>query len=123
MATARSSTSSQGLYESVSFANSASPLKLATLSYNHPCNTLDASTHPSPSSATVVDFNEASSEDPQAWSKKKKWLVTISLALQTFVASFASAAYTGGLRAILVEFRTTQEVVALVSLCLSSYRV
>lgn len=83
-------------------------------------------------------------EDPARWSPLKKWLVTASLAIQTcvscprnasvlrtslrsrssrvlaalphsFVVSFCSAAYSGALGPLLLKFRVTHEIVALVS--------
>ncbi|PCH38373.1 MFS general substrate transporter [Wolfiporia cocos MD-104 SS10] len=61
----------------------------------------------------VVDWDEADPENPFNWSKSRKWVLTMQLASATWVASFCSSAYSGGLDYTARDLHITREVALL----------
>lgn len=100
-----------------------------------PSSTIDEGSSDSPAPVVVRFFPSAGQEeapdghdlsapfarDPQTWSTRAKWGVTLSNAAQTFAVSFSSAAYSGAITAIQRHFGVTKEVVALVRLPISAF--
>ncbi|KAI0957054.1 hypothetical protein AcW1_005567 [Taiwanofungus camphoratus] len=61
----------------------------------------------------IVDWDAADSENPFNWTKSRKWLITLQLAVSTWVAAFCSSSYTGGLTDTMGEFHISEEVALL----------
>ena len=61
----------------------------------------------------VVEFIPNDPRNPMAFSMAKKWTLTVLVAFATLAVSFASSAYTGGVKEILVQFKISTEVVTL----------
>ncbi|KJA27247.1 hypothetical protein HYPSUDRAFT_198515 [Hypholoma sublateritium FD-334 SS-4] len=51
-----------------------------------------------PTDPYIVDWDLNDPEDPYNWSKTKKWIITMQLALCTWTVSFGSSSYSGGLK-------------------------
>ncbi len=58
----------------------------------------------------LVEFIPHDPRNPMAFPHWKKWSITIIMAFATLAVSFASSAYSGGLKEILMEFKASQEV-------------
>ncbi|KAI0085475.1 MFS general substrate transporter [Irpex rosettiformis] len=61
----------------------------------------------------VVDWDDHDSENPFNWTKGRRWLITIQLALGTWTVSFCSSSYTGGLASMMQELHMSREVAIL----------
>ncbi|KAF2691320.1 MFS general substrate transporter [Lentithecium fluviatile CBS 122367] len=61
----------------------------------------------------VVEWMDNDPRNPMTWSKTRKWVGCVCMALATLVVSFCSSAFAGGVQQILMEFRVSQEVVTL----------
>ncbi|OAA63189.1 Major facilitator superfamily domain, general substrate transporter [Cordyceps fumosorosea ARSEF 2679] len=61
----------------------------------------------------VVDFLADDAYDPFRFSEGRKWLIIAIQATATLAVSFASSAYSGGIREIILDFRVSQEVAIL----------
>ncbi|KAJ3495953.1 hypothetical protein NLG97_g3026 [Lecanicillium saksenae] len=70
----------------------------------------------------VIDFLPGDTYNPLTFSERQKWLITGVQAIATLAISFASSAYSGGVREILTDFGVSQEVAILgVSLFVFSF--
>ncbi|KAH0267824.1 MFS general substrate transporter, partial [Aureobasidium melanogenum] len=58
----------------------------------------------------VVNWIQNDPRNPQLFSNWKKWGLTMLVAIATLAVAFVSSAYSGGIREILVEFHSSQEV-------------
>lgn len=58
----------------------------------------------------VVNWIDNDPRNPMLFSKFKKWGLTMLVAIATLAVAFVSSAYSGGVREILVEFGTVQEI-------------
>ncbi|KAF4603947.1 hypothetical protein EYR40_001122 [Pleurotus pulmonarius] len=61
----------------------------------------------------VVDWDLGDPESPYNWTKRKKWIITMQLALCTFTVSFGSSSYSGGLTYIMADLNVSQDVAVL----------
>lgn len=61
----------------------------------------------------MVDFIENDPQNPMLFTKLKKWSITILVAIATLAVAFVSSAYSGGVRQIMEEFGSSQEVITL----------
>lgn len=61
----------------------------------------------------VVDFLPDDSYNPFNFSERRKWMILIIQATATLAVSFASSAYSGGVREIIMDFGISQEVAIL----------
>ncbi|TQV95218.1 multidrug resistance protein [Cordyceps javanica] len=61
----------------------------------------------------VVDFLPQDAYDPFSFSNARKWMIVAVQASATLAVSFASSAYSGGIREIFLDFRVSQEVAIL----------
>jgi len=61
----------------------------------------------------VVEWIEDDPRNPMRWPQVKKWASVLMMAFATLVVSFCSSAFSGGIRQLMVEFNTSQEVVTL----------
>jgi hypothetical protein len=61
----------------------------------------------------LVDWIHGDPGNPMTFAMWKKWLITLLVAFSTFAMSFASSAYTGGIRQIINDFDVSEEVVIL----------
>ncbi|KAI0818836.1 MFS general substrate transporter [Irpex lacteus] len=61
----------------------------------------------------VVDWDDHDPENPFNWTKGRRWLITIQLALGTWTVSFCSSSYTGGLALMMKELHMSREVAIL----------
>jgi len=61
----------------------------------------------------IVIWIENDPRNPMIFAQWKKWSLTMIVSIATLAVSFASSAYTGGIREILVEFHTSTEVATL----------
>lgn len=61
----------------------------------------------------VVDFLAEDSYNPLTFSETRKWTIMLIQATATLAVSFASSAYSGGVREIIMDFGVSQEVVIL----------
>ncbi|KAH0144874.1 MFS general substrate transporter, partial [Aureobasidium melanogenum] len=58
----------------------------------------------------VVNWITNDPRNPQLFSNFKKWGLTMLVAIATLAVAFVSSAYSGGIREILVEFHSSEEV-------------
>lgn len=58
----------------------------------------------------AVDFTPRDPYNPQDWSIRKKWSITILTALSTLAVAFVSSAFSGGLAYIMLEFGVSEEL-------------
>lgn len=58
----------------------------------------------------AVDFTPRDPYNPQDWSLRKKWSITILTAFSTLAVAFVSSAFSGGLAYIMAEFGVSQEL-------------
>ncbi len=58
----------------------------------------------------LVEFIPHDPRNPMVFPTWKKWAITIIMAIATLAIAFVSAAYSGGIRDILMEFKAGQEV-------------
>jgi hypothetical protein len=61
----------------------------------------------------IVMWIEHDPRNPITWTKGKRWAITVTVAFATLAVSFCSSAYSGGIRQLLEEFQSSQEVVTL----------
>ncbi|PSN73238.1 MFS multidrug transporter-like protein [Corynespora cassiicola Philippines] len=61
----------------------------------------------------VVEWIAQDPRNPMTWSKTKKWVMCLNMAVATLAVSFCSSAFTGGIQHIMLEFDVSQEVVTL----------
>ncbi|OQO00664.1 hypothetical protein B0A48_13154 [Cryoendolithus antarcticus] len=61
----------------------------------------------------VITFDNDDSADPKIWSKRKKWIVTLSISVVCFCPAFLSAVVTPGIAAVAVGLRVPAEVALL----------
>lgn len=61
----------------------------------------------------IVDFLPDDSYNPLTFPAARRWAITLIQATATLAVSFASSAYSGGVREILIDFGVSQEVVIL----------
>ncbi|KKF96896.1 putative MFS-type transporter [Ceratocystis platani] len=61
----------------------------------------------------VIDWLHVDPHNPQQFSHKRKWGITLLVALATFAVAFDSAAYSGGVRQVIAKFGVSQEVAIL----------
>lgn len=47
------------------------------------------------------------------FSKNKKWTITIVVAVATLAVSFASSAYSGGVKQVILQFGVSEEIAVL----------
>ncbi|RMZ92656.1 hypothetical protein DV736_g79, partial [Chaetothyriales sp. CBS 134916] len=78
----------------------------AICDYNYPGSGTDTSPY-------LVEFLPNDSEDATTFSTPKKWTITTLQAMATLSVTFASSAYTGGMREIIHTFNVSQEVATL----------
>ncbi|ROW14433.1 hypothetical protein VPNG_03912 [Cytospora leucostoma] len=58
----------------------------------------------------AVDFTPCDPYNPQKWSSRKKWCITILTAISTLAVAFVSSAFQGGLTYIIEEFHVSTEL-------------
>jgi hypothetical protein len=61
----------------------------------------------------IVDWLPNDFENPQTWSEKYKWMLTILVSAATLAISFCSSAYVGAFPGLMEEFDASVEVVTL----------
>ncbi|KAJ3849961.1 MFS general substrate transporter [Lentinula lateritia] len=61
----------------------------------------------------IVVWDEEDPENPYNWSKTRKWIITMQLALTTFTVSFSSSSYSGGLEYIVRDLNVSDELAVL----------
>lgn len=61
----------------------------------------------------IVNWIENDPRNPMNFPHAKKWFLTMLVAIATLAVAFVSSAYTGGVRQIIEQFQTSQEVVTL----------
>ncbi|KZT28599.1 MFS general substrate transporter [Neolentinus lepideus HHB14362 ss-1] len=61
----------------------------------------------------IVDWDRNDPENPYNWSKARRWLITVQLAVSTWTVSFGSSAYSGGLKSTERVFHVSEEVAVL----------
>lgn len=61
----------------------------------------------------VVEWTQNDARDPKKWSSRYKWMLVITVAIETLVVSFCSSVYSGGLRDVMQEFDVSEEVATL----------
>ncbi|KAK5999316.1 hypothetical protein QM012_005591 [Aureobasidium pullulans] len=74
----------------------------------------DGSPEPNQPNQYLVDWNGPDDPDnPQNWSKTKKWVITMMLSTLTFAATFASSVFSSATMATSERFRVNREVMVL----------
>lgn len=58
----------------------------------------------------AVDFTPCDPFNPQDWTLRKKWTMTLLTAFSTLAVAFVSSAFSGGLQYIMAEFGVSQEL-------------
>ncbi|KAI0340631.1 MFS general substrate transporter [Trametopsis cervina] len=66
-----------------------------------------------PEDPFVVVWDDHDPEDPFNWSKGRRWLITLQLAIGTWTVSFCSSSYTGGLARMESDLHMSREVAIL----------
>ncbi|KAJ3877495.1 MFS general substrate transporter [Lentinula edodes] len=66
-----------------------------------------------PEDPYIVVWDEEDPENPYNWSKTRKWIITMQLALTTFTVSFSSSSYSGGLEYIVRDLNVSDELAVL----------
>ncbi|CRK31647.1 hypothetical protein BN1708_015998 [Verticillium longisporum] len=61
----------------------------------------------------LVDFLPEDVRNPMTFSQTKKWSITVVNAVATLAVAFASSAYSGGVRAVIIDFGVSQIVAIL----------
>ncbi|KIP06011.1 hypothetical protein PHLGIDRAFT_107513 [Phlebiopsis gigantea 11061_1 CR5-6] len=61
----------------------------------------------------VVDWDLGDPENPFNWSRLRKWIITLQLAVGTWTVSFCSSSYSGGLGPMSAELHISREVAIL----------
>ncbi|KAJ2977434.1 hypothetical protein NQ176_g4370 [Zarea fungicola] len=61
----------------------------------------------------IVDFLPDDTYNPLSFPVARKWTLILTQAVATLAVTFASSAYSGGIREILIDFGVSQEVVIL----------
>lgn len=61
----------------------------------------------------LVEFIPHDPRNPMGFSPLKKWAITIVMAIATLAVAFASSAYSGGIRELMIEFHASQELATL----------
>ncbi|KAF2496359.1 putative MFS multidrug transporter [Lophium mytilinum] len=61
----------------------------------------------------VVVWMEDDPRNPMRWQPMKKWISCLVMAFATLAVSFCSSAFSGGIRQLIVEFNSSQEVITL----------
>lgn len=59
----------------------------------------------------IVDWLPADAENPMTWSNLYKWFLVATVSIATLAVSFDSSAYSGGVRPIITELNTSEELV------------
>ncbi|KPM36018.1 putative MFS-type transporter [Neonectria ditissima] len=78
----------------------------------------DALNHEYPGDGTdqspfLVEFVQGDPQDPMAFSRSRKWTITLLQAIATLAATFVSSAYSGGVREVIRGFEISKEVATL----------
>ncbi|EKM55718.1 uncharacterized protein PHACADRAFT_256541 [Phanerochaete carnosa HHB-10118-sp] len=66
-----------------------------------------------PDDPYVIYWDVGDPENPFNWSTKRKWAITLQMAIGTWTVSFCSSSYSGGLNAMAKELHMSQEVAIL----------
>ncbi|RDW83403.1 MFS general substrate transporter-56 [Coleophoma crateriformis] len=61
----------------------------------------------------VVEYIPGDRRNPMLFSKVKKWIITLLVAMATLAVAFVSAAYSGGVEEIIASFDISQEIATL----------
>ncbi|KAF5386739.1 hypothetical protein D9615_001788 [Tricholomella constricta] len=69
--------------------------------------------HGTSASPYIVDWGHDDPENPYNWTKAKKWVITMQLALCTWTVAFGSSSYTGGIQGTMRDLRISEDVAIL----------
>ncbi|KAF8589941.1 MFS general substrate transporter [Ramaria rubella] len=61
----------------------------------------------------IVDWDENDPENPRQWTRARRWLLTVQLALGTWNISFTSSSYSGGLNEMTTALQASRTVAVL----------
>lgn len=64
----------------------------------------------------IVEWLPSDPENPMTWADSYKWLIVVIIAVATLAVSFDSAAFSGGVNQIIVNFHALTELVTAGSL-------